>query len=141
MNKIIFVVYYKSMRGGEIMKKLLTLGLLGLQAVVMAPKALAVSINAYGVNDLINQGANLGKKDLRTAIAGIINVILGFLGVIAVVIVLLGGFKWMTSQGSSDKIDEAKKLIGAGVVGLAIVLASFAVASFVLTELYNATNS
>lgn len=127
------------MKGGEIMKKLFTLALLMVPAVV-APHALATNVDKYyGVNDLIQQGTRLGSKDLRTAIAGIINVILGFLGVIAVIIVLLGGFKWMTSQGSSEKIDEAKKLIGAGVVGLAIVLAAFAVASFVLNELYNAT--
>lgn len=128
-------------KGGEIMKKLMTLALLLMPALV-APKALAANVDKYyGVNDLIEQGVSLGNKDLRTAVAGIINVILGFLGVIAVVIVLLGGFKWMTSQGSSDKIDEAKKLIGAGVVGLAIVLAAFAVASFVLNELYNATRA
>ncbi len=120
------------------MKKLFTLALLLVPAVV-APKALASPDTYYGVNDLIQQGVRLGQKDLRTSIAGIINVILGFLGVIAVIIVLLGGFKWMTSQGASEKIDEAKKLIGAGVVGLAIVLAAFAVASFVLNELYNAT--
>lgn len=126
------------------MKKLMTLALLVMPA-LLAPKDAALAVGSpdkyYGVNDLIEQGVSLGNKDLRTAIAGIINVILGFLGVIAVIIVLLGGFKWMTSQGSADKIDEAKKLIGAGVVGLAIVLAAFAVASFVLNELYNATRT
>jgi len=122
----------------------MTLALLVMPA-LLAPKDAALAVGSpdkyYGVNDLIEQGVSLGNKDLRTAIAGIINVILGFLGVIAVIIVLLGGFKWMTSQGSADKIDEAKKLIGAGVVGLAIVLAAFAVASFVLNELYNATRT
>lgn len=122
-------------------KKLFTLALLLISAIV-APRTLAVVSSPdayYGVNDLIQQGVRLGQKDLRTAIAGIINVGLGFLGVIAVVIVLQGGFKWMLSQGSIEKIDEAKKLIGAGIVGIAIVLAAFSLASFVLGELYNAT--
>ncbi len=125
----------------KMVSKLLTLALL-LAPAVAAPRALAVGASPdayYGINDLIQQGVRLGNKDLRTAIAGIINVILGFLGVVAVVIVLAGGFKWMTSQGEASRIDEAKKLIGAGVIGLAIVLAAFAVASFVLNELYNAT--
>ncbi|PWB38824.1 MAG: hypothetical protein C3F02_01910 [Parcubacteria group bacterium] len=121
------------------MKKLFTLALL-MPVLMAAPAHAADNADAYyGINDLVQQGVRLGSKDLRTAIAGIINVVLGFLGVVAVIIVLLGGFKWMTSQGSSDKTDEAKKLIGAGVVGLAIVLAAYAVASFVLGELYNAT--
>ena len=102
-----------------------------------------VSINTvmaqdvFGVNDLT--GTELGTKDLEDTISGIINIVLGFLGIIATIIILLGGFKWMTSQGNTDKVDEAKKLIGAGVVGLVIVLASYAIARFVLSSLYNET--
>ncbi len=121
------------------MRKLYTTLLLVTPMMFGGRAALAqVTPEDYGVNDLINAGANLGGKPLRESIAGIINVILGFLGVIAVIIVLLGGFKWMTSQGNTEKVDEAKKLIGAGVVGIVIVLAAFAIASFVLNELYNA---
>ena len=64
-----------------------------------------------------------------------INIILGFLGIVAVVIILLGGFKWMTAGGNEDKVGEARKLITAGIIGLIIILASFAIASFVLTQL------
>ena len=96
--------------------------------------------NIFGINDLAENGVKLGQQDLKKSIAGIINVILGFLGTLAVLIILLGGFKWMTSQGSSDKVDEAKKLIGEGVVGLVIIFAAYAIAAFVLNQLYNATN-
>ena len=123
------------------MKKLLT-GLLLLMPMMMANNALAVSNaeNLLGINDLSEAGVNLGQQDLKKSIAGIINVILGFLGTLAVLIILLGGFKWMTSQGSSDKVDEAKKLIGEGVVGLVIIFAAYAIAAFVLNQLYTATN-
>lgn len=93
----------------------------------------------FGVNDLGDAGVNLGQQDLKTTIARIINVILSFLGVLAVLIILLGGFKWMTSQGQTEKVDEAKKLIGEGVVGLVIIFAAYAIASFVLNQLYSAT--
>jgi hypothetical protein len=46
------------------------------------------------------------------------------LGVIAVILVLWGGFKWMTAAGNEDGITEAKKLMGAGVIGLVIILAA-----------------
>ena len=82
----------------------------------------------------------LGNKDPRATIAAIINVALSFLGIIAVVIILLGGFKWMTAGGGEDKIGEAKKLITAGVIGLVIILASWSIATFVLSQLYTATN-
>jgi len=91
----------------------------------------------FGINDLTNSG--LGTADIKTTIQKILNVILGFLGIVATLIILLGGFKWMTSQGNTDKVDEAKRLIGAGVVGLIIILAAYAIVRFVLTEVYQAT--
>ncbi len=83
----------------------------------------------------------LGEEDPRTIAANVINVILGFLGIIAVIIILLGGFKWMTAGGNQDKVDEAKKLIMAGIVGLIIILAAFGIATFVLKALSTATTA
>ena len=120
------------------MKKLLTGLLLLMPSLALAAETPAE--NAFGINDLSEAGVKLGQQDLKKSIAGIINVILGFLGTLAVLIILLGGFKWMTSQGSSDKVDEAKKLIGEGVVGLVIIFAAYAIAAFVLNQLYDATN-
>lgn len=113
------------------MKKLFAYLLLVAPALVALPASAQNDI--YGVNDL--QNANLGTRDLRETIVGIINIVLGFLGILATLIILIGGFKWMTSQGSSDKVDEAKKMIGAGIVGLLIVLASYAIARYVLNQL------
>lgn len=81
----------------------------------------------------------LGTRDPRETVAAIINVALGFLGIVAVVIILMGGFTWMTAAGNEENVDKAKKLIFAGVVGLAIILSAYAIASFVLRELYAAT--
>jgi heme/copper-type cytochrome/quinol oxidase subunit 2 len=84
---------------------------------------------------VVSDATGLGVKDPRAIAAQIINIILGFLGIVAVVIILLGGFKWMTAGGNEDKVGEAKKLIVAGVIGLVIILASFGIATFVLTQL------
>ena len=83
----------------------------------------------------------LGNKDPREIAAQVINVILGFLGIVAVIIVLAGGFKWMTAGGSEDKVAEARKMITAGVIGLAIVLGAFAIANFVINQLLEVTNA
>lgn len=83
----------------------------------------------------------LGDTDPRTMAASIINVAMGFLGIIAVVIILLGGFKWMTAGGNEDKVGEARSLIGAGIIGLIIILASWSIATFVLNQLVDATGA
>lgn len=85
--------------------------------------------------------AGLGSGSLPKTIASIINVIIGFLGIVAVVIMLLGGFKWMTAGGNDDKVKEAKKLMIAGVIGLVIVLSSFSIAQFVLGQVYTASTT
>ena len=97
--------------------------------------------NLFGLNEVGNGLNNsLTNTDPRLVVGRIINVILGFLGVIAVVIILLGGFKWMTGGGNEDKVGEAKKLLGAGVIGLVIILCAWAVATFVINAIYTATN-
>lgn len=84
--------------------------------------------------------AGLGQADLKQTIAQLIRVLLGFLGVVAVVIILLGGFKWMTAGGNDEKVAEAKHLIIAGIIGLAIILSAYAIASFVISSIVSATS-
>ena len=96
--------------------------------------------NTGGLNrEELGNNLGLGERDPREIVAQVINVILGFLGIIAVVIILLGGFKWMTAGGGEDKVAEAKKMIVAGVIGLVIILASYAIATFVINQLLSAT--
>ncbi|MFH1565465.1 MAG: hypothetical protein ABIC82_06560 [bacterium] len=84
---------------------------------------------------------DMGTRDLRESIMGVLNVLMGFLGTIAIVIILAGGFKYMTAMGSEDKTGEAKKLITSGVIGLAIILSSYTIAYFVVTSLTKATGA
>ena len=81
----------------------------------------------------------LGTRDVREVVMMIIQIIMGFLGIIAIVIILYGGFVWMTAGGNEDKVATAKKLIIAGLIGLVIILTAFALATFVVNSLVNAT--
>jgi hypothetical protein len=81
----------------------------------------------------------LGTQDIRTTISGIIKAFMGLLGIIAVVIILYGGFKWMTAMGAQEKVDEAKKLIISGIIGLVIILTAYAIAQFVVGAIVNGT--
>ncbi len=110
-------------------------------AYALPATAFAQVYGNFGLNNFADE-TNLGTDiPLIETVARIINILLGFLGVLAVILVLLGGFKWMTAGGNEDKIAEAKKLMGAGLVGLVIILAAFAIASFVVNQLADATNA
>lgn len=68
----------------------------------------------------------------KSAIVNIINIVLGFLGLIAVIIVIYGGFVWMLSGGQAEKIDKAKKILKNGLIGIIIILLSWGIATFVI---------
>ena len=74
------------------------------------------------------------QSPIQTAVK-VINVFLGVLGVIALGLILWGGFIWMTAAGSQEKIDQAKKILKNSIIGLIIILSSWGIAYFVLGRL------
>lgn len=94
-----------------------------------------------GYQGEVQNRTGLGNEDPRSMISSVVNVLLGFLGIIAVLIILYGGFLWMTAAGNDDKIGKAKKMIAAGVIGLIIILMAFGLAQFIINALYNATGA
>jgi len=127
----------------KIMKNVAALFMLSMIALPMVVSAQSSNVNDLlwgGQEEEVGSSLGLGEgSDPRVMAANIINIILGFLGIIAVVIILLGGFKWMTAAGNEDQVGEARKLMSAGVVGLLIILASWGIARFVINQLYSAT--
>ena len=77
-----------------------------------------------------------GDGGLFKTIQTIINWILAILGIVAVIMVILGGFTYMTSQGDSTKVKRAKDTILYGIVGLIIALLAFAIVNFVLVNVF-----
>ncbi len=129
------------------MKKILATSLslsaiLLLAVVAFAPVTAHAATGTMQASELgLSYGASigLGSTDVRSTIASIIRVAMGLLGIVAVVIILVGGFKWMTAGGNEDQVGEAKKWIFSGIIGLAIILSAYALASFVITQLSAAT--
>ena len=138
----------------KIVSTIMTAGTLGLSVVTMAAPQIASAANLTA--DQLFGGSNVGgltgqaeisnqlglsNSDIRVTIARIIRVAMGLLGIVAVVIVLIGGFTWMTAGGNDEKVGEAKKWIFAGIIGLAIILSAFAISTFVIDSLVTATTA
>lgn len=81
----------------------------------------------------------LGTQDLRISIMKIVRIILGFVGFIALLLTLYGGFIWMTSAGNAEKIAQAKKILVNAAIGLAIILSAFAIVSYIIFVLQGGT--
>lgn len=91
-----------------------------------------------GLNFAADTG--LGNTDPRETVARVIRIGLGFLGVVAVGLIMYAGFLWMNAKGNEERIEQAKKILISAAIGLAIILAAFGIVSFILSRLMDATN-
>jgi hypothetical protein len=92
-----------------------------------------VGEGAYG------SGVDASPDQLPLMIGRIINVALGLLGMVILVLIIYGGFLWMTAAGNDDQVTKAKKIMTNAVIGLVIVMASYAIANFVFNAVITST--
>ena len=83
--------------------------------------------------DLICKGCGDNHEDdLQKKIKNILNTVFVFVGIIAVVMIIIGGVKYMTSMGDPGKVQSAKNTILYSVIGLIVAVSAFAIVNFVL---------
>ena len=120
------------------MKKLFTrIASAGSVALAMATP---LASKALVVQD-VGTALALGSANPEEITISIVNWVLGLLALIAVILVLIGGFMWMTAGGNEDKIGRAKKLLVAAVTGLVIILAAWGISIYAINILGKATGS
>lgn len=82
-------------------------------------------------------GANAPQTP-EVIVANIVKVIIGFIGMLLVILILYGGFLWMTSAGNEQKIDKAKEILKNSIIGLLITMIAYSIAFWVSTWLQQA---
>lgn len=79
------------------------------------------------------QTATASEGSLRLMVLKFVNFFLYFLGLVATVFVIYGGFLYITSQGDDGNVEKAKKILTFAAIGILIVLISFALINTFLT--------
>lgn len=87
-----------------------------------------------GLKETADKAGLPTSGDLTTIIGQIIYTILGFLGVAFVILVLYGGAKRMFAKGDSKQITDSNGIITSAVVGVAIILLSYIITAFVISQ-------
>jgi amino acid transporter len=91
--------------------------------------------NQVGMTDVQTVYGNKQPQDVRIMAVKIINVALGFLTLIFLGLTIYAGFQWMTSGGSEEQVKEAQKLLKNAVMGLIILLVSWALTRYLVVVL------
>lgn len=97
---------------------------------------------AAGAVSFFDPGTTLGltSADLVTTVINIINWALGLLAIIAVALIIYGGYYWLTAAGNEERVTKAKKIILNTVIGLVIILLAWAIVNFVIQTTTNVSN-
>ena len=87
------------------------------------------------VGDAADLPGGAGEDALIEIIGTGIKVILSILGVVLVLMIIYAGWTWMTAQDEKAKIQKAKDMLKNAVIGLLIIFAAYAIATFVISSL------
>jgi hypothetical protein len=75
-----------------------------------------------------------GINDIWLIMLAIAEILLRVAVIVAIAFVLIGGFKYITSQGNPDKTSQAKKTVVDGLIGVVIAIVATAVISFIASR-------
>lgn len=102
----------------------------------LTPDSTGLSQAAEGTGLLNVCGTASSPTACIAAVVGrAVQVVLGLLGIILLVLLMYAGVLWMTAGGDEKKVKEARTMIVNAVAGMVVIAVSYAVASFVLSQL------
>ena len=109
------------------------LALCGSPVYAADPPAEPTNVNKSVTDGLKATGASNGKK-LEGNIKLVVNVLLFLLGAIAVLMIIIGGIRYVLSNGESSQVTAAKNTIMYAVIGLIVALLAYAIVNFVVDQ-------
>lgn len=117
-------------RGMKLMGLVVAFG--SMLTIALAPLPVGAQISS-GAQDAKGTGT-ADKIDLKgkdSLVTQVVNMLLWAVGIVAVVMIIVGGLKYMTAGGDSNKITSAKNTILYAVIGLVVAIFSYAIVAFV----------
>lgn len=97
---------------------------------------LATSSGITGQTDALRNTAGFDANTrVEDVVATVIKIVLGLLGIVFLILLVLGGYQWMSAGGNEKEVDAAQARIKTAIIGLVIILSAYAITAFVFTNL------
>ncbi len=116
----------------------LTLALPGMVSAKTTTQKINSALNQAGITGFGQKLGDANRIGLGGLVGNYVKVFLGFVGTIAFVIFLYGGFLWMTARGNEDQVADAKKYLFNGTIGVVVIVLAYSAAYFITDQLYKA---
>ncbi|MDP3900432.1 MAG: hypothetical protein Q8Q23_05115 [bacterium] len=85
---------------------------------------------------IISQGTfntDVGSSGIANIIANALKGFTALLGIVFLILMLYGGYLWMSARGNEQQVEKAQSLIRSAVIGLIIIIAAYAITYFVIS--------
>ena len=82
---------------------------------------------------MVCQEANSGKTGVPKLVQNIINILLYAVAVISVIMIIIGGIRYTTSNGEASKVTSGKNTVMYAVIGLIVAIMAYAIVNFAVT--------
>ena len=73
-------------------------------------------------------------------ISGLIGLVLGFVGTVAFIVFLMGGYLWLTARGNTDQVEKAQGYLRNGTIGIIVIILAYAFTYFVTDVVFRAAS-
>ncbi len=127
--------------------------LLSVFAIVLVPSATSYAV--VDINDANNENHEVACKNnggtiesngncsksganIADIISGVVNILLFLVGAVAVIMLVIGGFRYVTSNGDQNSVAGAKNTIMYALIGVVVAFLAYAAVAFVTGQLENA---
>lgn len=117
------------------MKKLSNKFGLAVSSIAAALPAITHAEPPTGISPVDSSAGDIRVQDL---LVKVINWILLFAAAVAVLFLVIGGLQYVTSAGNKERIDKAKQTILYAVIGIIVIALSFAIVTFISTNVKSA---
>jgi len=124
------------------MKKIITSISSGLSAIfltlfLVADKVAAVGSISGGATSARGQGQPTTLFGVGGTFETVTNVLLYIIGAIGVIMIVIGGLRYVISGGNTEQVNAAKNTILYAIVGIIIAILAYAIIQFVINTFVN----
>ena len=117
------------------LKRILRISLLILMVVILLSPMFFVLADEYGLDETAGSAGLQTNRTIPQIVGGVLQTVLSLLGLIALIIIIIGGFMWMTAGGNKETVEKARQLMLNGLIGLVIIVFSYMIATAVINLL------
>lgn len=108
-------------------------------SVCLADETVDQKAAKYGAQKVYNSSLlsliGISNQEPLDVVQGAVRLILGFVGIVLMVLIIYAGFTWIKARDNSGEVDKAKSIIESAIYGIVIVVLAYGISEFIFSRL------